>query len=185
MAEVEQQSKKPRIDEQNGEDSKTAEKVTPIPENHEGFLPYLSVKDADASLELYKKAFDADVGITLKMPDGTIAHASLQVGRTQIMLCQENDMFPMKSAKSIGGCPMNLTRYVEDVDSAFQQAVDAGMEVKEKLKTHFYGDRMGTLVDPDGYEWTLGSRLEIVSEEVMQARMDEQMAEAAPPPKAE
>jgi len=180
-----QESKKPRIDEQNGEDAKTAEKVTPIPEDHEGFIPYLAVKNADASLELYEKAFGAKAHVTLKMPDGTIAHASLQVGTTQIMLCQENEMFPMKSAKSIGGCPMNLTRYVEDVDSAFQQAVDAGMEVKEKLKTHFYGDRMGTLVDPDGYEWTLGSRLEIVSEEVMQARMDEQMAEAAPPPQAE
>ena len=63
--------------------------------------------------------------------------------------------------------------YVDDADAAFAQATQAGGKVDKPLQNQFWGDRTGTIVDPFGHKWTLATHVEDVSEEEMQARMQE------------
>ena len=79
--------------------------VSKIPENCEGFIPYLIVNGADDAIEFYTKALDGQKGIVLKMKDGQIGHAEIIIGRTRIMLAEENPDWGFQSAKSLGGCP--------------------------------------------------------------------------------
>lgn len=147
--------------------------VNKIPENCEGFIPYLIVKGAEEALAFYVKAFGGQKGIVLKMKDGQIGHAEVVVGRTRIMLAEENPDWGFQGAKSLGGCPLTLTLYVEDVDALAEQAIAAGMTVKRELADQFYGDRMVTLTDPYGYDWCLGTHIENVDEEEIERRMNE------------
>jgi PhnB protein len=147
--------------------------VKRIPENCEGFIPYLIVNGAEDALAFYVRAFGGQKGIVLKMNDGQIGHAEVIIGRTRIMLAEENPDWGIQGAKSLGGCPLALTLYVEDVDALTKQATDAGMTVKKELADQFYGDRMVTLSDPYGYEWCLGTHIEDVSQEEIERRMKE------------
>ena len=147
--------------------------VKKIPENSEGFIPYLIVSGASEAIDFYAKAFGGEKGIVLQMKDGQVGHAEVVIGRTRIMLAEENPQWGIKGAKSLGGCPLTLTLYVEDVDAMSKQAIAAGMTVKKELADQFYGDRMVTLTDPYGYDWCLGTHIEDVSEEEIERRMSE------------
>ena len=86
---------------------------------------------------------------------------------------EENPDWGFKGAKSLGGCPLMLMLYVENVDAVAKQAIDAGMTVKKELEDQFYGDRLVTLTDPYGYDWCLGTHIEDVSAEETQQRLNE------------
>ena len=144
--------------------------------NH-SIVAYLSMKDADKALDFYKKAFGAkEIGRI--MVGEKIGHAELEIGDSRIMIAEEMPEWGNKGPKTIGGSPVGLCLYVDDVDAVFKKAleagakVDAGMEVKDQ----FYGDRSGNLVDPFGHKWTIGTHIEDVSYEEMQKRSDKMMA---------
>ncbi|QDV83424.1 VOC family protein [Stieleria sp.] len=147
--------------------------VQKIPPNSEGFIPYLIVQNAAEAIDFYARAFGGRKGTVLKMPTGDVGHAEVIIGRTRIMLAEENPDWGFQGAKSLGGCPLTLTLYVEDVDSMAKQAIDAGMTVKRELADQFYGDRMVTLTDPYGYDWCLGTHIEDVDDEEIQRRMSQ------------
>ena len=147
--------------------------VAPVPSNMRGFVPYVFAKNAEEAVQFYVKAFGGKRGVTLRMKDERIAHAEIFIGDACIMISEENPEWGAKGAKTLGGCPMTLTLYLQDVDAAAKQAEAAGMTVKRKLETHFFGDRMCTLQDPYGYEWCLATHVEDVAEDVMQKRMEE------------
>ncbi|QEG01940.1 Glyoxalase-like domain protein [Stieleria maiorica] len=147
--------------------------VQKIPDNCEGFIPYLIVNGADEAIAFYVKALGGKPGVVLRMQDCTVGHAEVIIGRTRIMLAEEVPQWGITGAKSLGGCPLTLTLYVEDVDARAKQAIDAGMTVKRELADQFYGDRMVMLTDPYGYEWCLGTHVEDVSDEEIQRRMQE------------
>ncbi len=145
--------------------------VKPIPDGYHSVTPYLALKSADAGIKFYEKAFGAKEILRLPTPDGGVAHAEIEIGNSRVMMADEMPAYGNKSPQSLGGSPISLAVYVEDVDSAFDKAVKAGATVKRPVEDQFYGDRAGTLIDPFGYQWSLMTHKEEVSLDEMQRRM--------------
>ncbi|HYW69441.1 MAG TPA: VOC family protein [Pyrinomonadaceae bacterium] len=142
----------------------------PIPEGYHAVTPYLIVRGAAEAIEFYQKAFGATELFRFAAPDGKIGHAEIKIGDAPIMLADEFADMGYKGPQSLGGSPVSLMIYVEDVDTVFNRAVAAGATVKEALQDKFYGDRMGTLTDPFGHRWHVATHIEDVSPEEMQRR---------------
>lgn len=141
-----------------------------IPEGHHAVTPYLCIKGAARALEFYKKAFDATELMRLAQPDGRIGHSEIRVGDSVIMLSDEFPEMGARSPETIGGSPVAIHLYVEDVDTVFKQAVAAGAKVKRPVADQFYGDRMGGVEDPFGYTWWIATHKEDLSSEEIQKR---------------
>ena len=143
----------------------------PIPEGYHSVTPFMTVRDAAHAIEFYKRAFGAREKGAMKGPDGKIMHAELVIGDSIIMLADEFPEFGSLSPQSIGGSAMGLHIYVEDVDSAFDRAVEAGAKVEMPVADMFWGDRYGKLQDPYGHKWSIGThKADLSSEEIEQAQ---------------
>jgi PhnB protein len=153
--------------------------VKPIPDGYHTVTPYLVVNDGAAAIDFYKQAFGAVETVRMGGPDGKIGHAEIRIGDSNVMLADESPDMGHRSAKSIGATPVSLVLYVEDVDAQFRQAIAAGAKELRPVEDQFYGDRMGTLVDPFRHVWSLGTHVEDVSPEEMNRRMAEMMAQKA------
>jgi PhnB protein len=147
--------------------------VKPIPEGYHTVTPYLILKDTAQAIDFYRNAFGAAETVRLNNPDGSIMHAEIRIGNSHIMLSDEYPDMGYVGPLSLGGTPVTLVMYVEDVDSIFQQAVAAGAEVVSPVKNEFYGDRSGSVKDPFGYIWSIATHVEDVSEEEMARRYAE------------
>lgn len=147
----------------------------PIPEGYHSVTPYLIVKSAARALEFYKKAFNATELYRMEGPGGSVGHAEFQIGNSRLMIADESPNMGARSPESIGGSPIGLCIYTEDVDSLFKQALAAGGKQERPVVDQFYGDRSGTLRDPFGHQWTLSTHKEDVSPQEMQRRMAEAM----------
>lgn len=148
-------------------------KVKAIPEGWHSVTAYISVKGAEDAIEFYKNAFGAKETGRLTMPDGSIGHAELEIGDSKIMIAEENEQWGNLSPQTIGGTPVSLCIYVEDVDAVFAKALQAGAKVTGEMvvKDQFYGDRTGGITDPFGHQWSIMTHIEDVSFEEMQKRM--------------
>ena len=156
-------------------------KVKPIPDGFHSITPYLTVKGGAAALEFYKRAFGARERFRMPGPDGkTIGHAEIVIGDSIIMLADEFPQCGNQSPQALKGTPVSLLLYVEDVDSAFKRAVEAGATVRQPLENKFYGERAGCVSDPFGHLWTLMTHIEDVSPKEMQKRMAEFHAKMMP-----
>jgi PhnB protein len=150
--------------------------VKPIPEGYRTVTPYLTISGASDAIEFYKKAFGAKEIFRMAGPDGKVGHAEIQIGDSRVMLADESPMMGTKSPLSLGGTHSGIVLYVEDVDSLFNQAVAAGAKVTGPLKNQPYGDRMGSIEDPFGHKWHLGTHIEDVAPDELERRMKEMMA---------
>ena len=145
--------------------------VKPIPEGYHSVTPYLIIKGASAAIDFYKKAFGATELFRMPDPSGKgVAHAEIKIGDSPIMLADEQPQM-YRSPQSLGGTPVSLMLYVEDVDTVFPRAVAAGAKVVKPIADQFYGDRSGTLHDPFGHLWTIATHKKDVSSEEMMAQM--------------
>lgn len=153
--------------------------VKPIPDGYHSVTPHLIVCGGADAIEFYKKAFGAVELFRMEAPGGKIGHAEMKIGDSPIMLADEHPDMGYKSPQSLGGSPVSLMIYVEDVDTIFNQAVTAGATIKEALQDKFYGDRMGTVVDPYGHVWHVATHKEDVTPEEMQERMKAHTAAAS------
>jgi PhnB protein len=144
--------------------------VKPIPEGYHSVTPYLIVRGGSDAIEFYTKAFGATELFRFPAPDGKIGHAEIKIGDSQIMLADEYPEMGHKGPQSIGGSPVSLMIYVEDVDTVFNRAIEAGGTVKEAVQDKFYGDRTGTVVDPFGHVWHIATHKEDISMEEMERR---------------
>ena len=144
--------------------------VKPIPEGYSSVTPYLIIRGAAAAIEFYTKAFGATELFRFPAPDGKIGHAEIQIGNSRIMLADEYPDMGYHGPKTLGGSPVSLMIYLADVDTVFNRAVEAGATVKEALQDKFYGDRIGTVIDPFGHRWHLATHKEDVSVEEMERR---------------
>lgn len=144
-------------------------------EGNQSITPYLTIKNAAKAIEFYKEAFGAKEIGRISMPDGKVGHAELQIGNTRIMLAEEMPEWQNKAPETLGGSPVSLNLYVENVDEVFKKAKDAGAKVEGgmEVKDQFYGDRSGNLVDPFGHKWIIATQIEKLSFEEMQKRWDE------------
>jgi PhnB protein len=150
---------------------KEAPMAKPIPDGFHTVTPYLIVNGAARALEFYKKAFGATELMRMPGPEGKVMHAEIKIGDSPIMLADEFPEMGARSPQALGGCPVSLMLYVDDVDARFNQAVAAGATVQRPVKDQFYGDRTGTLVDPFGHIWSIATHKEDVPPEEMQKRM--------------
>lgn len=144
--------------------------VKPIPDNYPVITPYLCVNDSVAAIEFYEKAFGARQRLRIAAPGRKVGHAELTIGKALIMLADEYPEMQFRSAASLGGSPVTIHLYVEDVDAFCQRAVAAGARLVQAVEDRFYGDRSGTLVDPFGHVWAISTHKEDVSPEELQRR---------------
>jgi len=137
----------------------------PIPEGFHTVTPHLTMKNAGEAIEFYRKAFGAEEVARMPGPGGSVMHAEIRIGDSPIML---NDEFPEHGArgpKTIGGTPVSIHLYVNDVDALFDRAVKAGAKVTMPIADMFWGDRFGKLEDPFGHQWSLATHKEDVTPE--------------------
>lgn len=147
----------------------------PIPEGYHSVTPYLVVDDAAKAIEFYKKAFGAEEKYRLPM-GGKIGHAEIKIGDSFVMLADEFPEMGHLSPKARGGTTVSLLIYLPDVDSAFKTARDAGATETKPLENQLWGDRMGTLTDPFGHQWSLATHVEDVPEDEIARRFEEFLA---------
>jgi PhnB protein len=146
--------------------------VNHVPEGYHSVTPYLVVDGAAAAIDFYHAAFGAEE--VLRMPMGDrIAHAEVKIGDSHVMLSDEWPDQGYLGPLSRGGATASLMVYVPDVDAAFAQALAAEATQEKAPQDQFWGDRMGTVIDPFGHRWTLATHIEDVSEEEMGRRMSE------------
>ena len=149
--------------------------VNPIPDDYPQVIPYLTVDGAAAAIDFYVKVLDARERMRMPGPDGKVAHAELEIGRGMVMLSDEFPDMGAKSPRSLGGSPVTVMAYVEDVDAAFRRALDSGATEKRPVEDQFYGDRSGQFEDPFGHTWYIATHVEDISEEEMAKRAAEAM----------
>jgi len=147
-----------------------ASKARPIPEGYEGVKPYLIIAVAAKAIDFYAKAFGATELLRMAAPGGAIGHAEIRIGRGIVMLADEYPDMGYRGPRSLGGTPVSLLVYVEDVDTVFKQALAAGSKERKPVQDQFYGDRSGTLEDPFGHVWTIATHVEDVPPEEMEKR---------------
>lgn len=152
--------------------------VKAIPEGYHSVTPYLIIDGAASAIEFYKNAFGATELFRFPAPEGRIGHAELQIGTSRIMLADEYPDMGYRGPVSLGGTPVSLMLYVEDVDAVVDRAVKAGASLERPVADQFYGDRVGGLTDPFGHVWHVATHVEDVSGEEMQRRAAAKSAEA-------
>jgi PhnB protein len=145
--------------------------VKPIPDGYHSVTPYIIVKGAAKAIDFYKNALGATELMRFPGPNNTVMHAEIKIGDSVIMLADEHENGPYRSPLAVGGTPVSLMVYVEDVDTVFNQAVSLGAKSTREVEDQFYGDRSGNLTDPFGHVWTIATHKEDVSAEEMQRRM--------------
>jgi PhnB protein len=145
-------------------------KPKPIPEGYHTATPYLIIKDAAKAIEFYKEAFGAKEMMRMSQPDGRIGHAEIMIGDSPIMLADEFPEMGARSPQSLGGSPVSILLYVDEVDAFAKQAVAAGTKVVRPVKDQFYGDRSGSFEDPFGHQWHIATHVEDVTPEEMHKR---------------
>ena len=155
-------------------------KVTPIPETHRTLTPSICVNGGAKAIEFYQKAFGAKVKFRMDAPDGKIAHAELQIGNSLVMLGDEFPDMGFQAPQPGVGMPVHFYLYVENVDAAWKRAVAAGATVKMPVQLMFWGDRVGKVSDPFGHQWSMASRVEIVSPEECMRRAEKMMPKPEP-----
>ncbi len=147
--------------------------VKPIPEGYPQVTPYLAVDGAAEAIEFYEKVLGAKERMRLPGPDGTLGHAELELGDSLIMLADESPDIGVQGPKTVGGSPVTISVYVEDVDAVFEAAISAGATALREPENQFYGDRSGQFEDPFGHRWSIATRVQEVAPEEMEKRMAE------------
>jgi len=153
--------------------------VKAVPDGFHTITPHLVVDSAEAALDFYKKAFGAQVSGVHKTPDGKVMHAEFKIGDSRMFLADEFPGMGSPSPKTLGGSPVVLNLYQENIDALFNQAVAAGATVTMPLGNQFWGDRYGQLKDPFGHTWALGQHIEDISPDEMKRRAEEVFAQMA------
>jgi PhnB protein len=144
--------------------------VKPIPDGYPHVSPHLSVAGAADAIEFYKGVLGASERMRMPMPGGAIAHAELELGGSVIMIGDEVPGGTDPSPRTLGGSPVALFVYVEDVDAVFKQALEAGASSVQGPEDHFYGDRVAMFDDPYGHRWNIATHIEDVPPDEMERR---------------
>jgi PhnB protein len=140
----------------------------------------LTVTDIPAAVSFYQKAFGFAKRGIMNGPDGKPMHAELTLRGTTLMLGPENEAMGRRSAKNVGASPASLFIYVEKVDKVVDKATKLGATSQGPVMDMFWGDRCGTVLDPDGYSWMVGTHKAEPSAKEMKKGMEEMMRQSRP-----
>jgi PhnB protein len=146
--------------------------VKAIPQGFHSLTPSIVCKNAARAIEFYKEVFHAKEKERMSGPGGLIMHAELLIGDSMLMLCDE--IPGMASAPAPGNNPPShsLFLYLDNVDTTFQRAVQAGGKVEMPLENQFWGDRYGKVRDPFGHVWGLAQHIEDVPADELKRRSE-------------
>jgi uncharacterized glyoxalase superfamily protein PhnB len=132
--------------------------VSAIPEGYYTITPHLIIQGAAKAIDFYKKAFGAEEMFRMPGPDGkTVMHAEMKIGNSPIMIADEFPSMGCRGPKALGGSPVTIHLYVQDVDKFYQRAVEAGATATMPPQDMFWGDRYGKLTDPFGHVWSVAT----------------------------
>jgi PhnB protein len=145
-------------------------KVKPIPDGYPRVTPYLCVDGAAAAIAFYGEVLGATERMRMAGPDGKVGHAEIQIGDGVVMLSDPYPEMGVKSPKDLGGTPVTISVYVEDVDGVFEQALKSGATALQDVEDKFYGDRSGQFEDPFGHRWSVATHVEDVPPDEMARR---------------
>lgn len=148
-------------------------KPNPIPDSYRRVTPCLIVQGAAKALDFYADVFGASERMRFPAPDGTIAHAEIQIGDS-VIIVEEQDPRRGTTAPPAGGLagtPVFQFIYVEDVDAVAARAVELGASMQRVPEYQFYGDRDSFIIDPFGHGWTIATHVEDVSSDDLIRRM--------------
>ena len=146
-------------------------KVKPVPQGYRTATPYLIIDGAAKALDFYRRIFGAVEKMRMPSPGGKVGHAEITIGDSIIMLADEHPEIGARSPRAFGGSGVGIMLYVDDVDVTVKNAVAEGAKLVQKVEDKFYGDRTGTIEDPWGHTWHVGTHKEDVSEDEMKRRM--------------
>ena len=141
----------------------------PTPDGYHTATPYLIVRDAARAIDFYKHTFGAKELMRFEH-DGKIGHAEIKIGNSPIMLADEHPDMGARSPQSLGGSPISILLYVENVDEVVAHAIAAGAKLQRPVEDKFYGDRSGSVEDPFGHTWHISTHKEDVPLEEMHKR---------------
>jgi PhnB protein len=136
----------------------------------------LTVADVKAAMTFYQKAFGFTKRSVMNGPDRKPMHAEITLRNTTIMLGPENPERGARSAKSLGGSAGTLFLTAENVDKVVAKAVKLGATPAGPVMDMFWGDRCGTIIDPDGYSWMVATHVADVTEQEMKKSMAQMSA---------
>jgi len=145
--------------------------VKKIRDGFSTLTPYIVVDGAEKAIEFYEKAFGAELVDKSMGPDGKVMNAQLKFGNCMLMLNDEFPDYGSVGPKKIGGSPVTIHLSVEDVDSVWKRAIDAGVEVTMELQDMFWGDRYGSFTDPFGHKWSMATHIADPTPEEMEKAM--------------
>lgn len=148
----------------------------PYSEDYPRVTPYICVDGAAAGIDFYVAVLGATERTRMASPDGKVHHAELQIGNSVVMIADEFPELGFRGPKRLGGTPVNLYVYVEDVDAVFAEALARGATELMAVKDEFYGDRVGQFEDPFGHRWHVATHVEDISPEEMEKRAREAMS---------
>jgi PhnB protein len=152
-----------------------SKKIDPLNKKQYGAVSaMLTVSDIPAAVSFYQKAFGFSKRGIMNGPDGKPVHAELTLRGTTLMLGPEDAAMGRRSAKSLGASPASLFIYVENADKAVAKATGLGATAQGPVMDMFWGDRCGTIVDPEGYSWMVGTHKAEPSAKEMKKKMIEQ-----------
>jgi PhnB protein len=149
--------------------------VNPIPHTYPRVSPHLSIAGAADAIEFYTGVFGATERMRMATPDSAIAHAEIEIDGSVIMIGDEVPGGSDPSPRTLGGSPVALFVYLEDVDNVFKRALAAGAISVQDPEDHFYGDRVAMFDDPFGHRWNIATHIEDVAPEEMERRAAEAM----------
>jgi PhnB protein len=153
----------------------TSAKPDPIPARYRRVTPCLIVRGGDKALDFYAAVFAATERMRFPGPDGSVAHAEIEIGDS-VVIVEEESPYRGTQAPPVGGLPGTPVfqfLYVADVDATVATAVEHGATLVRAPQTQFYGDRDAYVVDPFGHGWTVASHVEDVPPDELMRRMAE------------
>jgi PhnB protein len=151
--------------------------VKAIPDDYPQVIPSLAIDGAAAAIDFYVAVFGARERMRFDTPNGRIGHAELQIGDSVLMLADEMPEMGSRSPKDVGGTPVTISVYVEDVDATFDRALRGGATQLRPVEDQFYGDRSGQFEDPFGHHWNVATHIEDVPEDEMMRRAEAMMSQ--------
>lgn len=125
-------------------------------------IPILTTLKGDELYGFLKQVFDAQQLDRHSASDGSPAYMTIRIGDSVISVMRPLESQPTRSA---------LYVYVPDVDTVHRRAVEAGARSVQEPTPAVHGDRMATVIDPFGNQWTIASRIEQISVEELHRRL--------------